>query len=104
MTIDELVKKCHSGAVDRGFWDIPDKLDPMIQTVKIARAHSELSEAFEEIKKVDTDYAHLMEELADTIITVCDMAGSYDWLSLEEAINKKLGINNKRPYRHGGRL
>ena len=76
----------------RGFKNFP---------VSIALMHSELSEALEAYRKHESDN-RIAEELADTIIRVCDTAESFN-LPLAKALVKKMKTNEKRPYKHGNK-
>lgn len=88
----------------------PKGVDVNAVLAKIALCHTELSEAVEAVR--DGKYvAYLKDgkpegmviELADAVIRImhlCDLLG----LDLEEAIEQKMAANEKREYRHGGRL
>lgn len=77
---------------------------------KIALIHSELSEALEEVRKShDLDEVYFKEngkpegfsvELADAVIRIFDLCGTYN-LDLERAIELKHEYNKSRPYKHG---
>ena len=71
---------------------------------KIALMHSELSEALEAHRAggSNDDWDHVTEELADTIIRICDTAQELN-LNLEQAIKDKMARNRNRPYMHGGK-
>jgi len=48
----------------------------------------------------DAIYENFKEELADTAIRLFDLAGALD-IDLEEAIDKKMKVNETRPIKHG---
>ncbi|RLG44840.1 MAG: hypothetical protein DRN81_03510 [Thermoproteota archaeon] len=58
--------------------------------------HSEVSEALECLR----DEKPLDEELADVIIRVLHLAAILE-IDIEKAIEAKMKINRKRPFRHG---
>ncbi len=107
MTLNELVKKAHETAMDKGWWskypNIPEKL---------ALVHSEISEALEEYRAgipLDETRAGVggkpegfAVELADAVIRIADLCG-YLHIDLDAAIRRKMAYNAKRPYRHGGK-
>lgn len=98
MTIREAQRICNEVAVEHGWWQA-DRNDGEA----IALMHSELSEALEELRSPEgIDWGLVAEELADTVIRIMDYCGGRG-LDLEDAIAKKIEINRKRPYRHGGK-
>jgi NTP pyrophosphatase (non-canonical NTP hydrolase) len=92
MEISELIKRAHSNAKAKGFWDKPREFG-----TTIALLHSELSEALEADRIGDAP--GMIEEIADVAIRLGDMCGYYN-IPLEEAILKKMEKNEKRPYLH----
>ena len=64
----------------------------------LLRIHSEVSEAAEVVR--DNDYPHLGEEFADIFIRLADAAEVLD-IDLEAEVEKKMAINERRPYLHG---
>lgn len=93
-------------AEDHG-WTIDQ--DPVNLTAKICLVHSELSEAVEAIrignpesKKIPT-FTLLEEELADVILRIMHIGYRMD-LEVGGAVVHKLLYNQKRPYKHGGKL
>lgn len=111
MTLRELMEESYRTACDKGWWDSGDRnLGELI-----ALMHTELSEAFEEVRHGhtpqeiyfrDTDVGSKPEgvpvELADLLIRVFDFCEHYH-VPLEEALEKKLAYNRLRPHRHGGK-
>lgn len=107
-----LMSKSHRTACDKGWWDdqsrgIGDQF---------ANFHSELSEAWEEIRKgqslrkiyySDTPEGPKPEgvavEFADLLIRVFDTCEKYG-IPLIEALGEKMAFNELRPYRHGGKI
>lgn len=87
--------------------DIPEKL---------ALVHSELSEALEDYR--DDNHGMAMNEyrldekgkpigfgieLADTVIRILHICNRFD-IDLEAMIGVKMAYNQKREYRHGGKI
>lgn len=76
------------------------------QLVRLALIHTEVSEATQEVKRHWTANpspelkAKIMDELADIVIRVADMAGCLG-MSLQEACLKKSAFNNQRPKNYG---
>ena len=103
MTIKQLCKLSHQGAVAKGFWD-KDRNEGEL----IALIHSELSEALEGLRHDNPPSDHIPqfsaveEELADAMIRIADMAEAKGY-RLEEAIKTKLEYNKTREYMHGGK-
>jgi len=95
MNINEMCKKCHQVAVEKGFWDEPRNNGELI-----ALMHSELSEALEALRQIDESKNNVGEELADCCIRIFDYCGARD-IDLEKELNKKIEINKKRPKKHG---
>jgi len=126
MTIKQLQKICHKIAKEKGFWDRKVLYADNEKYVKIFEEPnigeklmlivSELGEALEALRKEDllskSDkfYARAKskvkwrpnsfeDELADTIIRICDLA-EYMGIDLEWHLKKKIAYNKKRPYKH----
>ena len=106
LTIRDLVDQSHQTAVEKGWWE-KDR-DPL---ALIALMHSELSEALEELRKMDCVMGCYMEaekpegvgvELADVIIRIADFCGRHE-IDLEECLRVKMDFNKSRPYKHGKR-
>jgi len=109
MEIKELIKQSHENAVKHGFWDnwkhaeqelVSGHAESYYNTIgnMLMLIVSEVAEAEEALRHNDED--NFVEELSDIIIRTCDLAGGLD-IDLEAEIQKKMGINKDRPYKHG---
>jgi NTP pyrophosphatase (non-canonical NTP hydrolase) len=102
MDLREIMDRINKCAHDKGWWDRPREFGTLI-----ALMHSELSEALEaerEDKQSDKipEFSGVEEELADTIIRILDTAKEMK-LDIIGAIRAKMGYNDSRAYRHGGK-
>lgn len=93
------------------FWDQPVEAgEVLVQAMKLALVHSEISEALEAIRE-ETPQAdkHLPErsaeevELADAVIRIMDYAGHFN-LDVGGAIIDKMHYNRTRQHKHGKRF
>lgn len=94
-TVNELCREAYEIAKSKGWHDSPREMGTIIALI-----HSEVSEALEADRK--GDYDNFVEELADVCIRIFDLCGSMG-IDLNSAIEKKMEINRKRPYKHGKR-
>ena len=90
-----LCQEVHQIASDHGWWN-EERNDGEL----IALMHSELSEALEALRAGNK--ANLAEELADTVIRICDFAEARG-LDLGLAVLEKMDINANRSHKHGGK-
>lgn len=106
-TLDEWATEIYAWANEKGWWNEPRTVGDLL-----ALMHSEISEALEEYRdghSVDRVYIAFDKpegvpiELADLIIRVLDFCKHYA-INIEEVMEVKMAYNQKRPYRHGGKL
>ena len=76
-------------------WKQPYKIPAILALIT-----SEVSEALEDFRKDDKE--HFAEEIADVLIRVLDLTGGMG-IDIDAEISKKLEINKKRGFRHGGK-
>ncbi len=93
MEINELSKKSHKIAKDKGFWDDNRNISECLMLIV-----TELAEACEADRHGDTE--NFKEEIADSYIRLGDLCG-YLELDIEKEIKRKMKINEGRPYKHG---
>lgn len=103
---DELCDKLHATAVEKGFWN--EDINDIFITKQLMMIVSEAVEVMEAIRK-DRGADAVSDEMADIIIRTLDLyAGlvehGYTYVSLDYALEKKMGINQNRPERHGVRF
>lgn len=113
--LDDLAEEIFTISEYKGFWDIDSISDLAYVPLKLALVHDEVSEALEVHREVyddsdvdvvtqmtDMQEADFTEELADIIIRVLDIAGSFD-LPIGDSVIEKIEANRRRPSRHGKR-
>lgn len=106
--ISDWQKEIHLNAMHHGWWVKPPTPGELLMLVA-----SEVSEAFEEVRKgksmTETYYSEggkmegVPSELADVVIRVMDMCEYYG-IDLEKTIAEKHEFNKTRPYKHGGKV
>lgn len=102
---DKLARLINNLHRKQGFWDKAPSMKEL--AIKIAHAHSELSEAYECArlggKKPDKnilDYTGLEVQLADVMGILLDLQAAYN-LRITEALLHKMDFNKTREYLHG---
>ena len=108
LSLDELARKIHATAREKGFYDReylgdPESLDgaiinPSLPAEKLCLAHSEISEALEAQRDGDRDAE--AEEVADTIIRLLDYS-AWRGFNMDLEIEVKMAKNAQRPRLHG---
>ena len=92
MEIKELCERAHSTAVKKGFWKEGRPISECLLLII-----TEVCEAVEADR--NRDDPAIYEELADIFIRLGDLVGALD-INIEEEIERKMAINEKRPYKH----
>lgn len=111
--IEQLAKAAYDNALMKGFHDGED-CPPDNRTVaeKLALIHSEVSEALECVRVGEMKTMYRAEdgkpegffpELADILIRVFDLAGSFPQgaKELAKCVDSKMKFNTGRSYKHG---
>lgn len=93
MQINELIKRSHKTAVEHGFWEKSKNTAEKLMLIV-----TEIAEACEEDRKGNSEGFN--EELADVFIRLGDLCGKMN-IDIEKEIERKMEINEKRPYLHG---
>ena len=108
MTLNELRDECHAIARSKGWYDGPGERNIGEQLMLIV---TEVAEAMEDLRDekmtMSVDVAGkpigFPSEIADVLIRVFDLAG-YLWIDLDSAVWAKIKYNERRAYRHGGKV
>jgi NTP pyrophosphatase (non-canonical NTP hydrolase) len=123
-TLNEYADKCHTAALDNGWWAYHDggpdaaTFDSMAKEIsdKLLMIHAEVSEATEELRDSgefcdieeswqippDEKPVGFASEIADILIRTFDLAGAVG-IDLDAEVNKKVEYNKTRGHRHGGK-
>ena len=95
MNLKDLCVEAHRIAVAKGFYQKNREVSELLCLL-----HSEISEALECDRKDDRD--GFREEMADLIIRTAD-ACQFLGIDIEKEVERKMKINEKRPFKHGKR-
>jgi len=119
MNLQELTKKAHENASNKGFWESYDNILKKMELLgqftqaeleavheaflcqKLLLIHNELSEAVEALRSGDQE--NFKVELGDVLIRTGDTAGMLG-LDLNQVVEEKMSRNSKRPKLHGRRF
>lgn len=102
----------YKNAIDHGWYEGQDIYDLNFLPMKLSLIHAEVSEALEAYRQhglagidgpMKPGSDSIPEELADIVIRVLDICGSYG-IDIEAAIMAKYAYNLTRPYKHGGKV
>lgn len=105
--LGELARQCHETAVSKGWWQDGDRNHGEMFVLMV----SELTEAFEEIRKGFAPREIYFDEekpegvpieLADCLIRILDYCYANE-IDLDFAMRLKMEYNMTRPYRHGNK-
>ena len=96
MKINELSRLAHETAVEKGFYETPNR--PLSEILVLII--TEISEAVQEDRK--GNFEKFKEEIADTYIRLGDLCGFLD-IDIEAEIKRKMEINKSRPKKHNRR-
>jgi len=104
MQIDQMQTEVHRTAVEHGWWENPRPVGEvlMLMVTELAEAMEAYRSGNPESEKIP-GFSQMEEELADVVIRLLDFAGG-ESLDIEGALLAKMAYNEKRPYRHGGKL
>ena len=104
MKISQMQEEVHRTAIEHGWWEKPRPVGEvlMLMVTELAEAMEAYRSGNSESEKIP-GFSQMEEELADVVIRLLDFAGGED-LDIEGALIAKMLYNEKRPYRHGGKL
>ena len=104
MKISQMQEEVHRTAIEHGWWEKPRPVGEvlMLMVTELAEAMEAYRSGNPESEKIP-GFSQMEEELADVVIRLLDFAGGED-LDIEGALIAKMLYNEKRPYRHGGKL
>jgi NTP pyrophosphatase (non-canonical NTP hydrolase) len=105
-SFNTLASRAYTTAASHGFHEYTPKFGVAGQDTRhilswLMLITTELAEAAEAARK--NNYENFCEELADVQIRLLDMCYVLD-VDLEDAVLKKMAINENRPHKHGGKL
>jgi len=106
MNLNEVAKTCLNTAIKSGFspnTNINDLEEyKYYLATKIALIHSEASEMLEALR-VD-DFDNMVEEAVDVLIRTLEYLSCLKGVDIDFELKKKMSINSKRKFRHGGKI
>lgn len=113
MNLNELRDRVHNLAIEKGWHQDRDISNPHVLGSMLALIHSEVSEALEDVRLMNScnmvftneitgKPEGLAVELADIIIRTLDLCGALG-IDIEQAVETKHAYNCTRSHRHGGK-
>ena len=106
MNLNKIAKECWKTANKNGFSPYEDidniKIYVFYLATKIALIHSEASEMLEAIRR--NDFENMVEEAIDVIIRTLEYLSCLKDVDIDKELQRKMEINNNRPYKHGGKI
>lgn len=106
MSLNEIARECLEIGKEKGFvryTDIEDILYYKYYLASgIAGIHSEASEMYEALRR--NSFNNMVKEGIDVLIRTLEFLSCLKDVDIDKEIRKKMEINKKRPYMHGGKI
>ena len=105
MHLNEICKRAHENAVEKGFWGEGGEGSMLREAIAIGLIHTEVSELMEAHRAIlgaERRLLAMAEELADVVVRCGDLAEHFG-VDLDKEVRDKMRINTKRPAKHNKR-